>query len=198
MEEPVGQYCRYDFLTVTGGRTGREVVFPRQCGVSTEPTVIGNPYPKTEVLFRTDEAVTNRGFNLSYGLQPCGGLLEGPSASLLSPDHPAPYPASSRCTWLLHFSPGSQIEFRFLSPLSLASPCSGDLLTIRNGPYPTSPALWAGCSDPPATLLTMSNKVLVEFMSDGVGSGAGFNISATEHTAGCGGVLHGLVCAHWA
>ena len=38
-------------------------------------------------------------------------------------------------------------------------------------------------------------QVLVEFVSDGAGTSSGFNITATEHTAGCGGVLHGMVCS---
>ena len=36
-------------------------------------------------------------------------------------------------------------------------------------------------------------QVLVEFVSDQSGGGAGFNITATEHTTGCGGILHGMV-----
>ena len=34
----------------------------------------------------------------------------------------------------------------------------------------------------------------MEFVSDSAGTSSGFNITATEHTAGCGGVLHGMVC----
>ena len=37
------------------------------------------------------------------------------------------------------------------------------------------------------------HQVLVEFVSDQSGGGAGFNITATEHTTGCGGILHGMV-----
>ena len=38
-----------------------------------------------------------------------------------------------------------------------------------------------------------SSQVLVEFVSDQSGSSDGFNITATEHTTGCGGILHGMV-----
>ena len=38
-----------------------------------------------------------------------------------------------------------------------------------------------------------SSQVLVEFVSDQSGSSSGFNITATEHTTGCGGILHGMV-----
>ena len=36
-----------------------------------------NPLVSTRVLFRSDSSVTDRGFNLSYSVQPCGGLLSG-------------------------------------------------------------------------------------------------------------------------
>ena len=40
---------------------------------------------------------------------------------------------------------------------------------------------------------SLSSQVLVEFVSDQSGSSSGFNITATEHTTGCGGILHGMV-----
>ena len=40
------------------------------------------------------------------------------------------------------------------------------------------------------------SQVLAEFVSDQSGSSTGFNITATEHTTGCGGILHGMVSQH--
>ena len=57
-----------------------------------------------------------------------------------------------------------------------------------------SPVLWSGCGQTvPPRLLSQSNLVTVTFVSDRASSAAaaGFNMTAVEHTAGCGGQLHG-------
>ena len=86
------------------------MAFPKQCGVSTTPFTVAHPLPTTHIMFKTDGSITGHGFNLSYSLQACGGLLEGPTSSLVSPGYPGNYPPSSTCVWLLSFTPGSQIE----------------------------------------------------------------------------------------
>ena len=63
------------------------------------------------LIFKTDGSVTDRGFNMSYNLQPCGGLRGGPQTQLLSPSYPAEYPPSSHCEWIIEFTEGSQIQF---------------------------------------------------------------------------------------
>ena len=89
-------------LQVTGGQASSEVTFPRQCGVSSDPTTRATPLPFTQLLFKTDEVITDRGFNLSYSLHPCGGQLEGPQAFLLSPGGPpSPLTLSGRLPLLL-------------------------------------------------------------------------------------------------
>ena len=80
--------------------------------------------------FRSDGSINDRGFNLSYSVSPCGGLVPGPVASLTSPNYPANYPESTHCVWLLRFSPGSQIEIT-TEAFSLESDCAADNVTIR-------------------------------------------------------------------
>ena len=56
-----------------------------------------------------------------------------------------------------------------------------------------SPVLWSGCGETsPPSLLSQSHQVSIQFVSDQRNNNAGFNITALEHTAGCGGLLHGL------
>ena len=46
------------------------------------------------------------------------------------------------------------------------SPCSANNLTIRNGPFSTSPVLWAGCGTSfPASLMSMTNKVFQHLLA---------------------------------
>ena len=80
--------------------------------------------------FRSDGSINDRGFNLSYSVSPCGGLVSGPVASLVSPGYPANYPDSVHCVWLLRFTPGSQVEIT-TETFALESDCAADNVTIR-------------------------------------------------------------------
>ncbi len=55
--------------------------------------------------------------------------------------------------------------------------------------------LWSGCGTgrPAATLLSMGHVITLEFASNGDVTGSGFRLVAEELTAGCGGILHGMV-----
>ena len=190
--EAGGDYCRYDWLEVVGGEGEEEVSSPRQCGQSQAVYTVASPLPNTRIVFRTDSTVSDTGFNMSYSLSPCGGILTGPTAVITSPNHPANYPDNVNCYWLLRFSPGSQIELRTAS-FSLDSDCQADNVTVRNGGEPDSPVLWSGCGQTvPPVLLSQSNLITVQFVSDRRNNNSGFNLTATEHTAGCGGLLHGM------
>ena len=177
------------------------------------------------LMFKTDGSITDRGFNVSYNIQPCGGLLVGPQTQLMSPGYPAEYPSSSHCQWIIEFTEGSQIQFTanafsvarcrpvpaclYATHPALAqqttSPFGMDLILTRlfSGPAVVPLSLPISCrcrtrfSDfflPP--LLDGPSQVLAEFVSDQSGSSTGFNITATEHTTGCGGILHGMVSQH--
>ena len=63
-------------------------------------------------------------------MSPCGGLVSGPVASLVSPGYPANYPDSVHCVWLLRFTPGSQVEIT-TETFALESDCAADNVTIR-------------------------------------------------------------------
>ena len=82
-------------------------------------------------MTRSDGSISDRGFNLSYSVSPCGGLVTGPGATLTSPNYPGNYPDSLHCLWLLRFSPGSQIEIT-TEAFSLESDCAADNVTIRS------------------------------------------------------------------
>ena len=83
---------------------------PKLCGDSPTGVAIANPLAQTTVIFKSDSSLSDRGFNLSYSVSPCGGVLQGPEATIASPNFPLNYPDSTRCVWLLKFTKGSQIE----------------------------------------------------------------------------------------
>ena len=80
------------------------------CGDSNAPVAIANPLARTTIIFKTDRTLTDKGFNMSYSISPCGGIVEGPEATIASPNYPRNYPDNTRCVWLLKFTKGSQIE----------------------------------------------------------------------------------------
>jgi len=49
---------------------------------------------------------------LTFSTSPCGGVFNGPLASISSPNYPGIYPSNVDCGWLLNFEEGSQIEVR--------------------------------------------------------------------------------------
>ena len=198
----------------TLGGTGSDTVrHPKICGDSLGPVALANPLAHTTVGFKTSSFISDRGFNMSYSVSPCGGVLSGPQQIISSPNFPQNYPDNTHCVWMLKFSPGSQIEVIFnnvifslnvlnqyskwqlkTSSFALESACEGDNVTIRNGQYPDSPVLWSGCGMTlPPDIITQSNIALIEFVADKQNNNAGFNITAVEHTTGCGGLLHGQV-----
>ncbi len=77
--------------------------------------------------------------------------------------------------------------------LEQSSDCSKDYVTLHNGGSFSSPVVWKRCgSDVPPVFRSMSNKVVVQFHTDGsADANTGFSFTAIEHSAGCGGILHG-------
>ena len=90
------------------------VRYPRLCGDSQAPVAIAIPLALTTVMLKTDNSLTDKGLNMSYSVSPCGGVVEGPEAIIASPNFPRNYPDNTRCSWLLKFAKGSQIELTYL------------------------------------------------------------------------------------
>ena len=233
----------FDFLQnssnsqASGALSGQRLIYRYLCGASSNPTSLAWPLPSLNLMFKTDGSITDRGFNMSYNIQPCGGLLEGPQTQILSPGYPAEYPASSHCQWIIEFTEGSQIQFTanafsvarcrpvlldvhmppptYMPPLYRCQYASPHPALARQtiSPFGMDPILTPLFSGPAVAPLSLPiscrcrtrfshlflpsldgpSQVLAEFVSDQSGSSTGFNITATEHTTGCGGILHGMV-----
>ena len=80
------------------------IILGTYCGQISEPTVILNAgFEDTNIVFRTDGSITDRGFNLTYSYSNCGGVLNGPSNEIRSSG------TDQDCAWLLNFQEGQQI-----------------------------------------------------------------------------------------
>ena len=71
--------------------------------------------------------------------------------------------------------------------------CNKDSVIVRNGGSFTSPVVWKKCGSAlPSLVRSMSSQMIVQFHTDvSTDSNSGFTFTASAHSAGCGGVLHG-------
>lgn len=162
---------------------------------------MASPYSPATVVFKTDTSISDRGFNMSYTNNVCGGLFHGPIDFIASPRYASGYQDNMDCAWLLEYEEGQQIELSDFA-MDLAESHSGcgtmssDFVLVRNGGEPDSPVLWTGCSNisPQAPLRSMSNRLWITFHSDSVNDNSrrrGFSFRASAVQSGCGGIIHG-------
>lgn len=83
------------------------------CGHIEEPTIVRSPYRTNEVMFRSlgsrYGATSDLGFNMTYKIFNCGGILNGPMDTIRSLNFPQQYPDNADCVWLLEYPEGEQI-----------------------------------------------------------------------------------------
>nr|XP_027235513.1 cubilin-like [Penaeus vannamei] len=151
------------------------------------------PYPTMRIKFITDQSVNGEGFNLTYGLSPCGGQIHGPQSVIHTPNYPSNYPPNTHCGWLFNYGEGEQIDFEF-TDFRLENSIHHDFVKLFNGPRRTSPLMhqYTGTTNPGHVGRTMTNHLLVEFHSDATNSDRGFRAVASRHVRGCGGLFHGM------
>ncbi|KAK8737435.1 hypothetical protein OTU49_004482, partial [Cherax quadricarinatus] len=149
--------------------------------------------PTLRITFITDTIVNASGWNLTYGLSPCGGVVHGPQNVITSPNYPSHYPNNVHCMWFLNYPEGEQIEFQFTN-FKLEPSAHHDYVKLYNGPRLLSPTLgsYSGRKEPFSVGTSMTNNLLVEFHTDASNTDQGFRAVAARHVRGCGGVFHGM------
>ncbi|XP_073459945.1 embryonic protein UVS.2-like [Aquarana catesbeiana] len=127
--------------------------------------------------------------NKLYDCGLCRTLLSDPSGSLASSNYPNNYPAASSCLWLIRV-PSNQVFLQFLAfDVQNSAGCASDYLRIYDGPTTSSPVLLdraCGAGQLPPMVST-TNKMLLEFVSDNSTAATGFK--ASYSTVTCGSVL---------
>jgi cubilin len=121
--------CIYDYLKFVGGESSHSAilnyrdfqdlfsgpeddVLSSYCGRTTSPLLFSSPFPGTKAIFKTDETISDIGFNVTYSYSECGGVFIGPNVNASTPKEPGSinYPLNTDCVWLLKFEEGEQIE----------------------------------------------------------------------------------------
>ena len=74
------------------------------CGQIQDETIVLNVgNEETRIVFKTDTVDSDRGFNLTYFYNDCGGVLHGPYHQISSSE------ANQDCVWFLDYPEGQQI-----------------------------------------------------------------------------------------
>ncbi|XP_071514687.1 cubilin-like [Panulirus ornatus] len=182
----------YIGITIEGVNSAGEVVPVKKVCSSDDlgPVVIFHP------AFRITYAkykFSSSAWNLTYGVSQCGGKLYGPQDVITSPRYPAHYPNNVHCGWLFSYNEGEQIEFNFTN-FRLENSLHHDYVAIHNGPRIASPVIgrYTGTTNPGHVGRSMTNKLVVEFHTDGNTNDEGFRAIAARHVRGCGGIFHGM------
>lgn len=140
----------HDFMSIIRGsdlHSGQ--LLSKICGGGTSgnQVILSPGHELTHVVFKSDSSIHDRGFNMSFSYNDCGGTYNGPFDNIRASA------TDLDCIWLLQYDEGQQIELsRFALNMensdSIACGQRGaSYVIVRNGGEPDSPILWQGCGN---------------------------------------------------
>uniref|UniRef100_A0A672KJI4 Procollagen C-endopeptidase enhancer 2-like n=1 Tax=Sinocyclocheilus grahami TaxID=75366 RepID=A0A672KJI4_SINGR len=195
--------CRYDYVDVYNGHSNIVQKLGRFCGTF-RPGALISTSNTMMVEMVSDSGTGGRGF-LAYfnGGKPhvdehqfCGGKLTKSQGTIKTPNWPENnYPAGISCSWLITVEPEMVIEVKFDKfDLESDTYCRFDYVAFFNGgEKDDSRRIGKYCGDTaPQNIITNSNALLVQFVSDLSVTSDGFMASYTSiprglHTPTAGG-----------
>ncbi|NXC12917.1 ASTL metalloendopeptidase, partial [Corythaeola cristata] len=162
----VMHYGPYTFTNTTGKAT----IVP----IPDESVPIG----QRQGLSNLDVAKINKLYNCSR----CSAILDTASGSLSSANHPRNYSDNTNCVWLIR-TRSRKISLHFEAfELQTTRGCQGDYVKIYDGSSKSSAVLMdKTCgSKIPNDIVTSSNLMLIEFVTDGADTASGFQATFTS------------------
>lgn len=184
--------CKYDNLTVVGN-TNYQYFIGFYCGTETPSTL--NFLDKVDIVFKTDKYTQMNGFKLSYSLYNCGGHVTEPRL-ITSPKSVTGenYVDNENCTWYIE-APSNKIvviKFPYID-LESTYECYGDYVAVFEGSkIDTTKRLSLMCGHivNPTFIKSTTNKMVLQFVTDGVLNYKGFEAQvyfSYSSSVGCGG-----------
>eukprot|EP00795_Rhopilema_esculentum_P008757 gene8757-14783_t len=183
------ELCKYDSLRIYDGLAkDNRTLLATRCGSDATPVLsISN---QISLEFKTDGSATGTGFQIYYfvGDQGCNQNITSSNGTISSPLFPIPYPNNAFCTYSIEVLKSQRIELIFQSFMLQAccSPVSCDTLKVYDGGDSAKPLLRTMCGTQHKPLISSSNKIFIEFKSDGSIPNYGFKANfATKGPGMC-------------
>ncbi|KAG8515901.1 Cubilin, partial [Galemys pyrenaicus] len=175
--------CTQDFLEILDGNDDDAPVRGRYCGASM-------PHPITSfsnalmLRFVSNSRSNYDGFHATYAASSsaCGGNFHMIEGIFNSPGYPEVYPPNVECVWNIVSSPGNQLQLSFIMfQLEDSHNCSRDFVEVREGNV-TGHLVGRYCGNIlPVNYTSIVGHILwIRFVSDGSGSGIGFQATFTK------------------
>ncbi|XP_022177373.1 cubilin-like [Myzus persicae] len=182
--------CPYDSLLLATDEDDN-IVLKSYCPISknNDKFIIMSPLPMTKLLLNADEKLVNFTASLNYYINMCGGVLNGQTITITSPNYPNNYKQNTNCAWSVVLPDGENVYIRF-NDIDLDSSCDNNYVIIYDGPSPESPVLGKYCGNIlPQNLVATSNELWVVFSSEtGKNNRKGFNLTLESTQSGCGNI----------
>ena len=108
-----------------------------------------------------------------YNIATCGGFLTGMEGNFTSPDYPQKYGNGRKCTWIIDVQKGYKIELK-MPHFDIEE--GFDYVEVRDGVTAASRSFgrFQGPNKKPGVIVSTSNKMMVELISDDTNSYSGF------------------------
>ncbi|XP_036916668.1 cubilin [Sturnira hondurensis] len=169
--------CTKDFLQILDGNYDDAPPRGRYCG-SSMPHPITSFSNALTLRFVSDSTVNSDGFHATYAASSsaCGGDFHMVEGIFDSPGYPEVYPSNVECVWNIISSPGNQLQLSFITfQLEDSRDCSRDFVEIReDNATGHLVGRYCGSTLPLNYSSAVAHVLWVRFVSDGSGSGTGF------------------------
>ncbi|KAJ3659671.1 hypothetical protein Zmor_011346 [Zophobas morio] len=162
--------CVYDYLEVRDGHDANSTLVGTYC--EEVPPLIVSSYNYLWLKFESDSNNNGRGFKANYTTSNlgCGGILKEKTGTFSTPSYPDLYPGDQTCKWIISAPPGNIIQLMWMNfQLERSHECMYDYVEVFDNNTETGEGSSIGkfCGQTiPATLLSTSNLVTVNFHSD--------------------------------
>ncbi|XP_037243046.1 cubilin isoform X5 [Falco rusticolus] len=178
--------CNNDVLEVYGGP---DFLSPRlvQLCVSRSaqnPLRVSTTGNSAIVRFKTDRAVTGKGFNASWQENPggCGGVFQVASGEIHSPNYPQPYSNNVDCSWVIQVDYNHRVLLNF-TDLDIENHYSCDYgnVAVFDGPSNEAHLLRKLCgTQHPPPITSSRNLMYIRLQSNATNQHRGFSARFTE------------------
>ncbi|XP_058251656.1 procollagen C-endopeptidase enhancer 2 isoform X2 [Hemibagrus wyckioides] len=168
--------CRYDYVDVYDGFVKSQRL-GRFCGSARPGALISN-HNRMQVVMVSDANTAGSGFLAGYaavhpnarGERYCGGLLDKPSGTFMTPNWPdRDYPPGVTCSWHIVAPEHQVIELMFEKfDVERDNYCRYDHMAVYNGADPSDASrIGKFCGDsPPVPIFSEGSHLFIQFVSD--------------------------------